>query len=143
LTDYWPQEEGVISTEPKVGFFVAGDTSVVAYKGVRCYTSDTAGQITVMLATTRQGWGVALKTVGTAGDPVPVLLRGIVKIIAAGTIVRDLAVTFDAAGEVTPLADQAVNEAGSSTYTIYYSAKVGRALHSGSDNDEAVVLFNP
>ena len=144
-TDYWPQEEYAINTEPKIGFGIAGDTSCVAGYGVRCYTSDTSGQLTVMLATTRQGWGIALETVGTAGLAVPIVIRGLVKAVAGGACTRDLAVAFDASGKVVALADQAVNESGSCTaITIYYSAKIGRALRSvSSDGDELLIYLNP
>ena len=143
-TDYWPQEEGEIGGVCiKIGFATAGAaSSVVAYKGVRCYTADTAGELKVMLATTRQGWGIALKTVATAGDPVPILVFGVVKAFAGAACTRDLACTFDSAGRLVLLSDQAVNESGSSSYTVYYSAKVARALRSVTTaNDEFIVLF--
>ncbi len=142
--DYWPQKDGVISLNPVVGFFMTGDTSVVNGLGVQCYTSDTAGQVTIMLATAKQGWGIALATQATAGKTVPVCTRGFVKAIAGGTYTRNLAVAFDSAGKVVALADQAVNESGSSTYTIYYSAKIGRAMRSGTQSgDEILIYLNP
>jgi hypothetical protein len=142
--DKWPQEEYEISLEPRIGFAVAGDTSCVAGLGVRCYTTDTNGQLTVMLATTRQGWGIALATVATAGLTFPIVLRGLVKVLAGGTYTRDLAVAFDSSGYVVALADQACNEAGSATYTVYYSAKIGRALMTGTQSgDEILIYLNP
>ena len=144
MTDYWSQKsaEGVLATEPVIGWAYAGDTSVAAWKGVRSYTTSAANKLLVMLATTRAGWGIALKTVGTAGLAVPVFLRGIIKLKSAGSTM-DKAQYFDSSGELLDLADQACNESGSDTYTIYFSAKVARALQTLSDNDYGLYYFNP
>jgi hypothetical protein len=143
MTDYWTREVSYVSMAPKVGWFITGDTSVVAYSGVRCYTSDMTDEVVVMLATTKQGWGMALETVATAGKAVSVLLFGIIKVTLGGTGTRDLALAFDSAGLLVVLADQAVNESAANSYTIYYGAKVARALRSGTTGDKILVLFNP
>ncbi len=79
--------------------------------------------------------GVAVKTVAL-GEMCPVLKRGRVKVTANGAITRGKAVCSASAGKVAQLADQPVNESGSSTYTVYYNRKLGTALESAvADND--------
>lgn len=134
LTDYFPKEELYINTEPIIGFAEAGDTSCVSGYGVRCYSSDTSDKLTVRLAAQNAGWGVALKTVGTANDPVPVLLRGIIKmVVGAGGSTRDFAQSFGAAGL---LADMTAG------YTTGPTAqKVAWALQSSAAAGEVLYLF--
>jgi hypothetical protein len=71
--------------------------------------------------------GIATKTV-VAGEMCPVCVKGIVKVTAAGAITRGAAVCSAAGGKVTQLVDQAVDEGGTATYTIYYARKLGIAL---------------
>jgi len=79
MTDYWSSEYGLIVDKPTIQFAIAGDTSVVAYTGVKSYGTDTDSQLVVCIATKNAGWGVSLKTVATTGDPCSILVRGIVK----------------------------------------------------------------
>jgi hypothetical protein len=84
--------------------------------------------------------GVALKTVA-AGEQCPVCVKGVVKVTAAGAITRGKAVCSAAGGKVTQLVDQAVNEGGTNTYTIYYARKLGIALQTTSaDGDTFLIL---
>jgi len=86
--------------------------------------------------------GVALKTVDS-GERCPVLLRGRVKVKAAGAITRGKAVCSAANGKVTQLVDQPVNEGGSATYTIYYNRKLGTALETTTaDGDLLFILVD-
>ncbi len=84
--------------------------------------------------------GIALKTVAQ-GQPCPVLIRGRVKVTAAGAITRGKAVCSAGNGKVTQLVDQPVNEAGSATYTIFYNRKLGTALESASADGDLIFIY--
>jgi hypothetical protein len=80
--------------------------------------------------------GIALKTV-TDTQPVPVLIRGRVKVAAGGAITRGKAVYgADSSQRVLMLTDvsQAVDEGGSAKYTVAvpFNQKLGYALQSTS-----------
>jgi hypothetical protein len=65
--------------------------------------------------------GIAIKD-ATVGEMCSVIVRGRVKVEAGGAIARGQAVYGgDASARVLALADQAVDEGGTATYTIYYS----------------------
>jgi len=84
--------------------------------------------------------GVALKTVAQ-GQPCPMLIRGRVKVTAAGAITRGKAVCSAGNNKVTQLVDQPVNEAGSATYTIFYNRKLGTALESASADGDLIFIY--
>ena len=80
--------------------------------------------------------GIALKTVADT-QPVPVLMRGRVKVAAGGAITRGKAVYgADSSQRVLMLTDvsQAVDEGGSAKYTVAvpFNQKLGYALESVS-----------
>jgi hypothetical protein len=84
--------------------------------------------------------GIAVKSVAS-GDPCPVLIRGRVKVKAGGTITRGKAVYGgDSSKRILQLTDQAVNEGGTATYTIYYNRKLGTALESASAADDLIFI---
>lgn len=83
--------------------------------------------------------GIAAKTVAL-GAICPVLKRGRVKVTANGAIARGKAVCSAADGKVTQLVDQAVNEGGSATYTIYFNRKLGTALESASADGDLIFI---
>ncbi|MEM2119120.1 MAG: DUF2190 family protein [Candidatus Bathyarchaeia archaeon] len=85
--------------------------------------------------------GVALKT-AASGEPVPVLTRGRVKVKVGGAVTRGKAVYGgDSSRRVLQLADQAVNEGGTGTYTIYYNRRLGTALQSASAADDLIFIL--
>jgi hypothetical protein len=84
--------------------------------------------------------GVATKTV-LATDMCPVLRRGRVKVTANGAITRGKAVCSAANGKVTELTDQAIDEGGAATYTVYYSRKLGIANET-TTNDGDLLFIN-
>jgi len=85
--------------------------------------------------------GIALKSVA-AGDPCPVLVRGRVKVKVGGAVTRGNAVYgADSSRRILQLTDQAVNEGGSATYTIYYNRKLGWALESASAADDLIFIY--
>ncbi len=84
--------------------------------------------------------GIALKTV-SSGKQCPVLIRGRVKVTAAGAITRGAAVCSAANGKVTQLVDQPVDEGGTATYTIYYARKLGIALESATADGDLIFIY--
>jgi hypothetical protein len=84
--------------------------------------------------------GVAVKS-AASGEQCPVLIRGRVKVKAGGAITRGKAVLgADASRRVLQLTDQAVNEGGSGTYTIYYNRKLGTALETAAAADDLLFI---
>lgn len=79
--------------------------------------------------------GIAVKSTAL-GAECPVLTKGRVKVVANGAITRGKAVCSAAAKKVTQYVDQAVNEGGAATYTIFYNRKLGTALQTtAADGD--------
>jgi len=84
--------------------------------------------------------GIATKTVALSAM-CPVLIKGRIKVKAGGAITRGKAVYgADASKRVLQLTDQAVNEGGTSTYTIYYNRKLGTALESTTAADDLLFI---
>jgi hypothetical protein len=84
--------------------------------------------------------GIAVKSVAS-GDPCPVLVRGRVKVKAGGSVARGKAVYgADSNKRILELTDQAVNEGGTGTYTVYYNRKLGTALQSASVADDLIFI---
>lgn len=84
--------------------------------------------------------GIAVKS-AAAGEQCPVLIRGRVKVKAGGAITRGRAVYGgDASKRVLELTDQAVNESGSASYTIYYNRRLGRALETAAAADDLLFI---
>jgi hypothetical protein len=84
--------------------------------------------------------GIAVKSAAT-GEQCPVLTRGRVKVKAGGAITRGRAVYgADASKRVLELTDQAVNEAGSANYTVYYNRRLGRALETTAAADDLLFI---
>lgn len=108
-------------------------------KGDPVYLSDNDA---VSPATSDQDCiGVATKTVAS-GEPCPVLVRGRVKVKVGEAITRGKAVYgADSSKRVLQLADQYVDEGGTSTYTIYYNRKLGTALESAAAADDLIFIL--
>ena len=84
--------------------------------------------------------GIAAKSV-SQGDPCPVLVRGRVKAKVGGAVTRGKAVYgADSSKRILQLTDQAVNEGGTGTYTVYYNRKLGTALESASTADDLIFI---
>ena len=84
--------------------------------------------------------GVAVKS-AASGEQCPVLIQGRVKVKAGGAITRGKAVYgADASKRVLQLADQAVNEAGTASYTVYYNRKLGTALETATAADDLLFI---
>ena len=83
--------------------------------------------------------GIATKTV-LATEMCPVLKRGRVKVTADGAITRGKAVCAAGSNKVTQFVDQAVNEGGAATLTIFYNRKLGTALESASADGDLIFI---
>ncbi len=91
-------------------------------------------------ATARDCIGVAVKD-ATIGAQCSVLTSGRVKVKAGGAIGRGKAVCgADASKRVLELPDQAVNEGGGASYTIYYNLKFGTALETTTAADDLLFI---
>jgi hypothetical protein len=97
---------------------------------------------TVSPATSAQDCiGIAAQTV-SSGDPCPVIVRGRVKVKVGAVVTRGKAVQgADSSRRVLQLTDQAVNEGGTGTYTIYYNRRLGTALESASAADDLIFIM--
>ncbi len=92
-------------------------------------------------ATAQDCIGVAVKSATTA-EQCPVLIRGRVKVKAGGAVTRGKAVYgADASKRILQLTDQAVDEGGSATYTIYYNRRLGTALETTSAADDLLFIL--
>jgi hypothetical protein len=135
MTDKWPSEEGFISEGEIVSLFKA---SAAVSKGMLV---KLMGDLEVQPATANSDpVGVVLKD-GATGEIVPVCIHGVCKVKAGGAITVGKAVKSDDSARAVVLSDQAVNEAGSSAYTIYYARKAGIALQAASVADDWILVF--
>jgi hypothetical protein len=84
--------------------------------------------------------GIAVKGVAV-GERCPVLVSGRVKVKAGGAITRGKAVFgADASKRVLMLTDQAVDEDGTATYTVYYNRGLGTALETTTAADDLLFI---
>jgi len=135
MTDKWPSEEGFISEGEIVSLFKA--TAAVTKGALVKLTGD----LEVQPATSSSDpIGVALKE-GSTGEIVPVCIHGVCKVKAGGAIAVGKAVKSDDSARAVMLSDQAVNEGGTGTYTIYYARKAGIALQAASVADDWILVF--
>jgi hypothetical protein len=135
LTDNWPDEEGFISEGEIVSLFKA--TAAVTKGTLVRLTGDLEVQPAVVDS---DPIGVALKDV-SSGEYVPVCIHGVCKVKAGGAITRGKAVKSDASARALEMSDQAVNEGGTGTYTIYYARKAGIALQAAAAADDWILIF--
>jgi hypothetical protein len=108
-------------------------------KGDPCYLS--ADDKVSPAATAQDCIGIATKTVAS-GEPCPVLIGGRVKVKAGAALSRGKAVYgSDSSNRVLELTDQAIDESGTSAYTVYYNRKLGTALESATAADDLIFIF--
>lgn len=82
-----------------IGIFPAADANVARYTAVKLVAGeiDTAGAA-------EQAFGVSAQDGPIAGQAVTVVVEGIAKVEASGTIAADALVTIDAAGKISAAA---------------------------------------
>jgi len=91
-------------------------------------------------ATTWYGFGIAVKS-AVDGEQVPILRRGRVKVVANGALTAaGVAVRNGGNGKVTELNDQAIDESGEASYTIYMSRKLGKALQKADADGDLIFI---
>lgn len=84
--------------------------------------------------------GIAVKSVAQS-ERCPVLVSGRVKVKAGGVVTRGKAVYgADASKRVVQMTDQAVNESGTGSYSIYYNRRLGTALETTSAADDLLFI---
>ncbi|TET19628.1 DUF2190 family protein [Candidatus Bathyarchaeota archaeon] len=135
MTDNWPDEEGFIS-EGEIVSLLKATATITKGTYVRL-TGDLEVQPAVLDS---DPIGVALKD-ASSGEKVSVCLHGVCKVKAGAAITRGKAVKSDASGRAIELSDQAVDEAGVATYTIYYGRKAGIALQAAAAADDWILIF--
>lgn len=135
MSDKWPEEEGFISEGEIVSLFKA--TAAVSKGTLVQLTGDLEIQPAVANS---DPIGVALKDV-ESGETVPVCIHGVCKVKAGGAITRGKAVKSDASARAIELSDQAVDEGGTATYTVYYARKAGVALQAASAANDWILIF--
>jgi hypothetical protein len=135
VTDNWPDEEGFISEGEIVSLFKA--TAAVTKGTYVRLTGDLEVQPAVADS---DSIGVALKDASN-GEKASVCLHGVCKVKAGGVIARGKAVKSDDQGRAIEMSDQAVDEGGTATYTIYYGRKAGIALQAAAAADDWILVF--
>jgi hypothetical protein len=114
------------------------EAAAVVTKGDPVYLS--ADNKVSPAATAQDCIGVAVKS-ATSGEQCPVLTRGRAKVKAGDAITRGKAVFgADASKRVLELTDQAVDESGSESYTVYYNRKLGTALQTTTAADDLLFI---
>jgi len=139
MADLFPEiDVGDVYTPMAEAEILSFEASADITKGDPVYLSD---DLKVSPATSAQNCiGIAVKTV-KAGEKCPVCTEGVLKGKAGGAISRGQAVYgADASKRLLALGDQAVNEGGTATYTIYYSRRLGFALQSFSAADDTGLI---
>lgn len=135
MTDKWPDEEGFISEGEIVSLFKA--TAAITKGTLVRLTGDLEVQPAILDS---DPIGVALKD-ASSGESVPVCIHGVCKVKAGGAITRGKAIKSDASARAIELSDQAVDEGGTATYTIWYGRKAGIALQAAAAADDWILIF--
>ena len=112
-------------------------------KGDPVYLS--ASETVTKAAAAQDCIGIVMKSQAIVGGPVPVLVRGRVKVVAGGAITIGKAVYgADSAQRVLMLTDvsQAVDEGGSAKYTVAvpFNQKLGHALQATTTADDLLFI---
>jgi hypothetical protein len=140
MADLFPDiEVGDVYTPMAEAQILSFEAGASITKGDPVYLN---ADLTVSPATSAQNCiGIALKSVGS-GEKVPVLVKGVVKVVAGGAIARGEAVYgADANKRVLALSDLTIDEGGTAVKTVYYSRRLGFALQAFSAaGDEGLIL---
>jgi len=84
--------------------------------------------------------GIAIKSAAIT-EQCPVLISGRVKVKAGGVINRGRAVyAADGSKRILEMTDQAINESGSASYTVYYNRRLGTALETTAAADDLLFI---
>jgi len=137
MTDHWPQlPTGTPLTQGYELGFCYCTAGVTEGYAVKVGTHATGKVPVTVSAGVGDGIGIAMKT-GSAGDTIPVLFYGAVKLDTSGNITIGKFV-IGASGGATVL-----QAAGASTYYVAFGGAsyiLGLALQTATSGDEIVVL---
>jgi len=126
--------------EPSCGALIVDyEAEAAVTKGQAVYLSSNGK---VSPATSAQNCiGVAVKD-AAAGGMCPVIVRGRVKVAVGGAVGRGQAVYGgDSSARVLALGDQAVNEGGTGSYTIYYSRQFAFAEQAATGAGDLISIL--
>jgi hypothetical protein len=144
LTDYYPDEEGVLLDGISLGWCQAS-TTITANSQVAMDTA-TSGNVVVKQGAYRDSIGVAMRG-GSSSDYVPVLFYGIVKMKLAVTVAAGAPICSDTtAGYIGPMASYATATYLQMIHAVCYTGSVevlGKAMQGGVTDDEVLVLVSP
>jgi hypothetical protein len=144
MTDYYPDEEGVLVDGISVGW-VQLSTTCVAMDSLKFDTA-TAGNIVMKHADDYEGVGVAMRA-GSSSDYVPVLFYGVAKMTLAGTcVVGSPVCSATTGGQILRLNSWATNTYFYLLHGLCYTGTVevlGKALQGGTTGDEILILVSP
>ena len=144
MTDYYPDEEGVLLDGISLGWCQAS-TTIAANQQVALDTA-TAGNVVVKAGAYHDSIGLAMRA-GSSSDYVPVLFYGVAKMKLAITVAAGApVVSATTANVVYPMYSYAT-----ATYLCYLHALnstgtcevLGRALQGGVTDDEVLILIAP
>jgi len=126
--------------EPSAGALIVDyEAAAAVTKGQAVYLS-ADGKVSP--ATSAQNCiGIATKD-AAVGAMCPVIVRGRVKVTVGGAVGRGQAVYGgDASARVLALGDQAVNEGGTNTYTVYYSRQFAFAEQAATAAGDLISIL--
>lgn len=139
--DYWPEQDGII-VKGMICSFCRADAAIPAGRIVAWGAGSGVSIVSVKSsAAIGDGCGVALKAAGAAGDIIPVVFSGIIKLVtdetlSIGNLVTNLSSLYIAGvGASNTLA---INSDAAATGTI-----LGCVMQAGAadDGDEVLVML--
>ena len=140
MVDYWPQEEGCVFDADAYILPCRPDDAILEMSAVKVGTT-VAGRISVLPSAAKgDGIGIALKAATAAGAPsrIPVLFRGIAKVIADAQAAT--AGVFAVNNITTEFRDAATNVVGNLVLFTGASYIMGMWLQSGAAGSDVLLL---
>ena len=140
MVDYWPQEEGAVFDADAYILPCRPDAAITEMSAVKVGTT-VAGRISVLAsAAIGDGIGIALKAATGAGAPsrIPILFRGIAKVLADGA--GATAGVFAVNNVTTTFKDAATNVVGNLVLFTGLSYIMGMFLQTGAAGSDVLLL---
>jgi hypothetical protein len=137
--DWWPEQNGRITDGLTItcnapaagvteGAFVEFDTSVASQIIVKDSTADSFG------------WGMALKAAASAGEAVPVLVYGLVKVVGTGSTVSAGGSIMSTSTALT-VKPSTITTATDARYVGGSSRILGMAMQGTSNATDKFIMF--
>jgi hypothetical protein len=144
MTDYYPDEEGVLLDGISVGWVQLSSTCV-AMDSLKFDTA-TAGNIVMKHGDDYEGVGVAMRA-RSSSDYVPVLFYGVCKMVLAGTcVVGSPVCSATTGGQIFRHQSWATSSYLWLLHGLNYTGTIeilGKALQGGTTGDEILILVAP